>query len=64
MLNRTNEYEWVRCCNCGHKLFRADAFCPESEKALVVMEAKCHSCGSVNSIVISGRKIKVEKVDA
>ena len=39
--------EWVRCGNCGHKLFRlTDPKYKKTEKE--TMEIKCHSCKALN----------------
>lgn len=63
MLNRANGYEWVQCWKCGHKLFRADSFCPDTGKGIALLEAKCHSCKALNSIVISSNEIKVHPIE-
>ena len=59
-----SQYEWVRCWNCGRKLFRANSFCPEDEKVrtLVAMETKCHGCRAINDIIISNKGIEVKEV--
>ena len=59
-----SQYEWVRCWNCGRKLFRADSFCPEDEKVRtpISMEIKCHGCRAINEILISGRGFVVKEV--
>lgn len=39
--------EWVRCGNCGHKLFRLTD--PKyKDKKNETLEIKCHSCKMLN----------------
>lgn len=37
---------WIRCKNCGHKLMRVVS------KGGIKVETKCHSCKTVNEIII------------
>lgn len=48
---------WVRCKNCGHKLMRV-----VSEGGIKV-ETKCHSCKTVNEIIISTRSLLTTNYD-
>lgn len=39
----TKTDEWVRCGNCGHKLFRLTDERYKNKKS-EILEIKCHSC--------------------
>ena len=52
MLARITKDKWVRCPNCGHKLFRIvkDIDIDKAEKNR--LEVKCHSCKSIVEVDI------------
>ena len=41
-----NDNSWVRCKNCGHKLFKI------IDEGGMRIETKCHSCKTINNITI------------
>lgn len=43
----TRTDEWVRCGNCGHKLFRLTDERYKNKKG-ETLEIKCHSCKVLN----------------
>lgn len=45
--NKYEQYEWVRCPNCGHKLFRKK----KSSKQIEI-EIKCSSCKKILEVKI------------
>ncbi len=45
--------EWVRCGNCGHKLGKMIGVWPEKQ-AMPAFEMKCHSCKTLNYVMIGG----------
>ena len=48
MIVRTIDKEgWIRCGECGHKLFRL-----VDEDSSFKVETKCHSCKTINTISI------------
>lgn len=47
--------EWMRCGKCGHKLGKMVGTWPIVQ-AMPAIEIKCHSCGSLNYIMIGGQK--------
>lgn len=47
-MEKREEY-WVRCKNCGHKLFRV---IDRSKDVKACLEIKCHSCKELNLVVI------------
>lgn len=50
---RTDNYNWVLCPNCKHKLFKKIDFLKDKdEKKLKTIEIKCHSCRKISTICI------------
>jgi phage FluMu protein Com len=46
---------WIRCGKCNHKLGRMKGVWPEMQ-AMPAIEIKCHSCKTLNYILIGGQK--------
>lgn len=47
--------EWVRCERCGHKLAKVVGVW-DGKNAFPALELKCHSCKTLNYIMIGGQK--------
>lgn len=47
---------WVRCKNCGHKLFKV-----VDTKSNACIETKCHSCKAINEINLKGFNLTKEE---
>ena len=47
--------EWFRCSGGGHKLGKMVGVWSDRQ-AMPAIEVKCHSCGSLNYIMIGGQK--------
>lgn len=54
MATARRDKEWFRCSQCGHKLGRMMGAWPEKQ-AMPAIEIKCHSCGSLNYIMVGGK---------
>lgn len=52
---RIDKEGWVRCAQCGHKLCRTVGAWKE-RMAMPALEIKCHSCKTLNYIMIGGQK--------
>lgn len=47
------ENDWVRCRECGHKLFRVNESSEQDRRIafqVLGMEVKCHSCKTINEV--------------
>lgn len=55
MATARRDKEWFRCDRCGHKLGRAVGIWSDRQ-AMPAIEVKCHSCGTLNYIMVGGRK--------
>ena len=44
---------WIRCAQCRHKLGKAVGRW-SGERSLPAIEIKCHSCKSINYIMVGG----------
>lgn len=55
MATARRDGEWARCQKCGHKLGRLVGAWSEKQ-AMPAIEIKCHSCGTLNYIMVGGRK--------
>lgn len=68
---RENNETWVRCKNCGHKLFKIEGKSPlvmtvnsssfvqglpKYRKGRNVIEIKCHSCKAINLIDMAAKE--------
>jgi phage FluMu protein Com len=52
---RRDNNNWIRCAECGHKLGRAVGVWSDKQ-AMPALEIKCHSCGTLNYIMVGGLK--------
>lgn len=52
---RIDKDRWFRCSQCGHKLGRIAGVWNESKKAFPAIEIKCHSCKTVNYLLVGGQ---------
>lgn len=50
--------EWIRCSECGHKLFRIDG-----REQGTKLEVKCSSCKSILIFELDGGKCSVRPID-
>lgn len=55
MATARRDGEWARCQKCKHKLGRLVGAWPERQ-AMPAIEIKCHSCGTLNYIMVGGYK--------
>lgn len=51
----TRNEQWVRCPQCGHKLFRL----VQNQGDATEIEIKCHSCRSIISILMGVLKTDI-----
>ena len=51
---KIDENKWIRCGKCGHKLGKAVGLWND-RMAMPAIETKCHSCKSLNYIMIGGQ---------
>ena len=49
--------EWFKCAQCGHKLGRMVGVW-HSQQAMPAIEVKCHSCKTINYLLVGGQKNK------
>ncbi len=54
---RLDEARWFRCAQCGHKLGKAVGQWNDM-RAMPAIETKCHSCGTINYIMIGGQNVR------
>ena len=52
--------EWARCSKCGHKLGKMVGKW-EQYKSMPALEIKCHSCKTINYIMIGMNKPKKDE---
>lgn len=52
---RRDKEGWFRCAECGHKIGRAVGSWSDRQ-AMPAIEIKCHSCKTINYIMIGGEK--------
>lgn len=52
---RRDNQGWFRCQDCGHKLGRMVGVWSNMQ-AMPAVEIKCHSCGTLNYIMVGGSK--------
>lgn len=57
---RRDSEKWFRCDKCGHKLGRAVGSW-DNRQAMPAIEIKCHSCGTLNYIMIGRQGEKKSK---
>ena len=57
MATARRDKEWLRCERCGHKLGRMVGAWPDTQM-MPAVEVKCHSCGTLNYIMIGGTEWK------
>lgn len=46
---RKDSEGWVRCPNCGHKLF-LQVEAPKGDGDAAIIEIKCHSCKAISVV--------------
>lgn len=46
---------WFRCAKCGHKLGRIAGSWDEGKKMFPAIEIKCHSCKTINYLLVGGQ---------
>lgn len=51
--------EWIRCAKCGHKLGKIIGEWAD-DCGLPAIEHKCHSCGTLNYIMVGKKEVKNE----
>jgi len=51
---RIDKDRWIRCGQCSHKLGKAVGAWSEKQ-AMPAIEVKCHSCKTLNYIMIGGQ---------
>ena len=54
---RIDKDRWFRCAQCGHKLGRIAGAWDESIKAFPAIEVKCHSCKTINYLMVGGQAV-------
>lgn len=54
MPTATRDNEWFRCSKCRHKLGKAVGAW-SGFMAMPAVEIKCHSCGTINYLMIGGQ---------
>ena len=52
---KLDKERWFRCATCGHKLGKAVGTWNE-RLAMPALEIKCHSCKTINYLMIGGQK--------
>ena len=52
-----NKIEWVKCPQCGHKLFKVI----ELQGGDIKLEHKCHSCKTICRIQVSDAQVTVSR---
>ena len=55
MATARRDKEWIRCQTCGHKLGKMVGVWPDTQ-AMPAIEIKCHSCGTLNYVMIGGHR--------
>lgn len=55
MATAKRDGEWFRCSQCGHKLGRMVGAWLEYQ-AMPAIEIKCHSCKTINYLLVGGQK--------
>lgn len=60
MATARRDKEWFRCSECGHRLGKMVGVWSEGQ-AMPALEIKCHSCKTLNYILIGGQKNESER---
>ena len=58
-MDNNKDTQWVRCTHCNHKLFQLN----QSDNQLINISIKCHSCKTINNIIIKGTYVPENKKD-
>ena len=56
MATARRDGEWIRCERCGHKLGRMVGVW-SGIQTMPAIETKCHSCGTINYIMVGKKKV-------
>ncbi len=59
---RIDKDNWFRCSQCGHKLGRIAGAWDKDKKAFPAIEIKCHSCKTVNYLLVGGQVEASKKI--
>ena len=57
-MDNNKNIQWVRCTHCNHKLFQLNQ--TNNDMSISI---KCHSCKTINDIVIKGTYVPKNKID-